>query len=141
MFSSYVIDSITNGVHAATWTSPAFQVLFDKYIPGWRDDSFSLRYALSVPRNEIWQAHIYAKQQLLRYVNRQSNIGMDADIFTIGLARRITPYKRPDLLFTDLQPAPQDPRRGRPDPDRLCRQGPSAGPGGQGPDRPRRGPP
>ena len=103
MFSSYVIDSITNGVHAATWTSPAFQVLFDKYIPGWRDDTFSLRYALSIPRNEIWQAHIYAKQQLLRYVNRQSNIGMDADVFTIGLARRITPYKRPDLLFADLE--------------------------------------
>ncbi len=103
MFSSYVIDSITNGVHAATWTSPAFQVMFNKYIPGWRDDSFSLRYALSIPRNEIWQAHIYAKQQLLRYVNRQNNVGMDADVFTIGLARRITPYKRPDLLFVDIE--------------------------------------
>jgi starch phosphorylase len=103
MFSSYVIDSITNGVHAAAWACGSFQTLFDRYIPGWRDDSFSLRYALSIPRKEIWQAHVDAKQQLLRYVNRQSNIGMDVDVFTIGLARRITPYKRPDLLFTDLE--------------------------------------
>jgi glycogen phosphorylase len=102
MFSSYQIDSITNGVHAATWTSQGFQMLFDKYIPGWKDDNFSLRYALSIPRSEIWEAHIHAKQQLLRYVNRQSNVGMDADVFTIGLARRITPYKRPDLLFADI---------------------------------------
>jgi starch phosphorylase len=77
MFSSYVIDSITNGVHPATWTCGGFQALFDKYIRGWRDDSFSLRYALSIPRSEIWQAHMHAKQELLRYVNRQSNIGMD----------------------------------------------------------------
>ncbi len=101
MFSTYVIDSITNGVHAATWTSPGFAVLFDKYIPGWRDDNFSLRYALSIPRAEVWQVHVLAKQRLVRYVNRECNAGLDVDTFTIGYARRLTPYKRPDLLFTD----------------------------------------
>src|SRR3990170_4119677 len=39
MFARYKIDSITNGVHAARWTSPPFQQLFDRYIPGWRSAS------------------------------------------------------------------------------------------------------
>ena len=50
MFAHYEIDAITNGVHAATWTSPPFQALFDRHIPGWREDNFSLRYAHSIPR-------------------------------------------------------------------------------------------
>ena len=53
MFAPYKIDAITNGVHAATWTSQALQQLFDRYIPGWRKDSFSLRYALSIPKQEL----------------------------------------------------------------------------------------
>ena len=36
MFAEYRVDAITNGVHAAHWTSPAFQALFDRHIPGWR---------------------------------------------------------------------------------------------------------
>jgi glycogen phosphorylase len=43
------IESITNGVHAATWTSPAFQELFDRCIPSWREDNYSLRSALGLP--------------------------------------------------------------------------------------------
>src|SRR5258708_32021257 len=34
MFPSYPIDSITNGVHAGTWTAPAFRAVFDRRIPG-----------------------------------------------------------------------------------------------------------
>ena len=48
MFAEYQVDAITNGVHAATWTSPAFQALFDRHIAGWREDNFSLRYALGI---------------------------------------------------------------------------------------------
>ena len=39
MFPAYDISAITNGVHAMTWTSPAFCELFDSYIPGWRADN------------------------------------------------------------------------------------------------------
>jgi len=46
MFAGHTIDAITNGVHAATWVSHPFQDLYDRHIPGWRDDNFSLRYAL-----------------------------------------------------------------------------------------------
>ena len=50
MFAGYSIDAITNGVHAATWVSAPFRELFDRYIPSWRQDNFSLRYALSIPQ-------------------------------------------------------------------------------------------
>jgi len=97
------IDFITNGVHAATWTSPPLQRLFDAHIPGWRKDNFSLRYALGIPSDQIWRAHREAKRALLEHVNRTSNAGMDLDVLTIGFARRATAYKRPELLFSDVE--------------------------------------
>lgn len=103
MFAGYVIDAITNGVHAATWMSKPFQKLYDRHIPGWRQDNFSLRYSLKIPKEEVWGAHTQAKKELIQYVNRQTNIGMDIDIFTIGFARRATAYKRGDLFFTDIE--------------------------------------
>lgn len=102
MFAGYAIDAITNGVHAATWVSQPFRELFDRYIPLWRQDNFSLRYALSIPREEIWNAHMQSKKVLLELVNRETSVGMDDNVLTIGFARRATTYKRADLLFRDL---------------------------------------
>jgi starch phosphorylase len=102
LFAKYQIDSITNGVHAATWTGPAFQRLFDKYIPGWREDNLSLRYAISIPPNEVWAAHEEQKDELLRLVNHATNAGFDRDVLTLGFARRFAAYKRPDLLLQDI---------------------------------------
>ena len=103
MFAGYTIDAITNGIHASTWTADAFVRLYDRYISGWRYDNCSLRYGLSIPKQEIWQAHADAKKQMLHYVNLQANAGMDADVFTIGFARRAATYKRADLLFRDIE--------------------------------------
>ncbi|HXV50119.1 MAG TPA: alpha-glucan family phosphorylase, partial [Candidatus Binatia bacterium] len=103
MFGGYDIDAITNGVHAATWTADPLVELYDRYIPGWRQDNCSLRYALSIPSHEVWQAHGQAKKQLIHYVNSETNAGMDADVFTIGFARRAATYKRVDLLFSDIE--------------------------------------
>jgi starch phosphorylase len=102
MFAEYTIDSITNGVHAATWACDAFAELFDRYIPGWRGDNFSLRYALSIPHEEVWAAHQRAKRELVGYVNREANAGFDVDVLTIGFARRAAAYKRADLVFEDI---------------------------------------
>lgn len=102
MFADYPVDSITNGVHAATWATPPIQELYDRHIPGWREDNFSLRYVLNIPENELWTAHQKAKEQLLDYVNRETNLGLDVDVFTLGFARRAAAYKRADLLFSDL---------------------------------------
>jgi len=53
MFPEAAIEAITNGVHAGTWTSPPFQQLFDRYIPSWREDNYSLRSALGLPAEEV----------------------------------------------------------------------------------------
>src|SRR5512139_344542 len=102
MFSKYEIHSITNGVHAATWAAPSIARLFDERIPGWRDDNASLRYALNIPKRDIWLAHRETKQRLIEKVNGLTGIGFEAEVFTIGFARRAAEYKRADLLFWDL---------------------------------------
>jgi starch phosphorylase len=102
MFAPYAIDSITNGVHPATWVADPLKKLFDRHIPGWREDNFSLRYALSIPKEEVWDVHMEAKENLLRYVNHETNAGLDGSVFTIGFGRRMTTYKRADLLLTDV---------------------------------------
>ena len=102
MFTGYNIDEITNGVHGATWTAEPFQQLYDRYIAGWRQDNFSLRYALSIPRREVWKAHAVAKTLLLRQVQKTTGVAMTVDVLTLGFARRSAAYKRGDLLFADL---------------------------------------
>jgi len=99
MFPGYHIDSITNGVHTTTWTCKSFRQLYKAYMPGWKTDPSSLRYALSIPRDELWNAHMEAKTILINYVNSKTNVGMDYDTLTIGFARRATAYKRADLVF------------------------------------------
>ncbi|MDH4201970.1 MAG: alpha-glucan family phosphorylase [Phycisphaerae bacterium] len=102
MFSGYKIDAITNGIHVGRWTSEPFQKLFDEHIPGWREDNFSLRYALGISCADVQKAHAEAKRELIEHVNQYSNTGMDADVLTLGFARRSASYKRADLLFSDL---------------------------------------
>ena len=103
MFAQYKIDAITNGVHVATWAAPSFQTLFDRRMPGWREDNLMLRYALGISLAEIWDAHAQAKRALLARVKSEADVEMDEDILTLGFARRATPYKRADLLFHDLE--------------------------------------
>ena len=102
MFPGYSIDSITNGVHLLTWVAPAFKKLYDKHIHGWQSDYFSMRYAMGIPKDEISRAHQEAKKELIDHVNTRTGAGMDKDTFTIGFARRVTAYKRADLLLSDI---------------------------------------
>jgi starch phosphorylase len=101
MFPGYSIDSITNGVHPPTWVSKPFRQLFDKHMPGWRSDPYILRSAFGISKQEIWDAHMEAKKKLIDFINKRYNAGMNYDHFTIGFARRQTPYKRPDLIISD----------------------------------------
>ena len=103
MFPEYPIDSITNGVHAVTWTSPEFAALFDRYMPEWRHDNLYLRYAVSIPLQEVREAHAAAKASLFEELERRTGEKLDPNVMTIGFARRATPYKRADLIFSDLE--------------------------------------
>jgi starch phosphorylase len=102
MFPNVHIEAITNGVHAATWTAPAFRDLYDRYIPSWREDNYSLRGALGLPPEEVWAAHLLSKHDLLEAVRRKTGLKMDPELFTIGFARRATGYKRAGLILSDL---------------------------------------
>jgi starch phosphorylase len=103
MFPDYPINSITNGVHATTWASPAFAALFDRRIPEWRRDNLYLRYAVGIPLQEIRDAHMESKTALLEEVLTRTGVKLDPLLLTIGFARRATPYKRADLIFTDVE--------------------------------------
>lgn len=102
MFPEYSIESITNGVHSFTWVCDSFKMLYDKYIPDWKNDSFSLRYALSIPGDKIWKAHQEAKNGFIDYINEKTGSEMDYNTLTIGFARRAASYKRADLIFSDI---------------------------------------
>lgn len=102
IFSSYSIEAVTNGVHAVTWTSPPFRRVYDQYIPEWRRDNLYLRYAISIPVEEVWQAHAEAKKEMLAEVERRTGVSLRPGVMTLGFARRATTYKRTDLLFHNL---------------------------------------
>jgi starch phosphorylase len=102
MFPDYPINSITNGVHATTWTGSEFAALFDRRVPEWRRDNLYLRYAVSIPLQEIRDTHALAKKALLDEIARRGGDALDPSVMTIGFARRATPYKRADLIFSDL---------------------------------------
>ena len=99
MFPLYPIRAITNGVHAVTWTCPAFRELYDRHIPEWRRDNLYLRYVRGISLDEIRKAHATAKRILLQEINRKTQVEMDENVFTIGFARRAATYKRPELLL------------------------------------------
>jgi starch phosphorylase len=101
MFARYRIEAITNGIHVATWASAPFAALFDRHIPGWRGDSFSLRYALQIPRDAVSEAHSVAKAALLARVQALSGATLDPGVFTLGFGRRATAYKRASLILRD----------------------------------------
>ncbi len=103
MFGQYKIDSITNGVHAGFWVAPQIQAVLDRHISAWREDNASLRYALGIPRHELWSAHQSARQELVAWINQHNTTQLFSNTFTIGFARRATAYKRADLLFHDLR--------------------------------------
>lgn len=103
MFPTYSINSVTNGVHADTWTSDCFKRLYDEHMPNWRRDPFLFRYAVGIPDEDIWSAHTEAKRSLIDYVNKRTSAGMKHDVFTVGFARRMTEYKRPTLIFSDIE--------------------------------------
>lgn len=102
MFPRYVIDAITNGVHAATWTSEPFRQLFDRHLPDWRHDCFALRNALRIPRAEVRAAHRVAKDRLIEHIREQRGVALNPELLTLGFGRRAATYKRADLLFHDI---------------------------------------
>jgi starch phosphorylase len=87
--------------------------LFDKYIPGWANEPELFVRSGSIPELELWEAHREAKRKLLNYVGVATGVVMDPNVLTFGFARRATAYKRPHLLFHDIDRLLQISEKGR----------------------------
>lgn len=97
------IDFVTNGVHHVMWACEPMRSLFDRHMSGWREDPKLLESRCrDLPDNELWAAHREAKRALLDEVNTIAEVPFDLDHLLIASARRIVPYKRPELLYTNL---------------------------------------
>lgn len=117
------ISSVTNGVHPATWVAAPIRSVYQR-LAG--DDWLEMaRHASAwsvaidkLPDEEIWRAHTLLKQRLVAFVRdwcfdarlargdsnehiEAARTMFDADVLTIGFARRIAGYKRWDLLLSD----------------------------------------
>jgi glycogen phosphorylase len=103
LFPGYRMHAITNGVHPQTWTAASYARLYDQHLPGWRHEPELLRRVdCCIPDALIWNAHLEAKQALVTEVQRLTGIALDPRVAILAFARRMTSYKRPDLLFTDI---------------------------------------
>jgi starch phosphorylase len=103
MFPGYDVHAVTNGVHVGTWAHPAFAALYRQHYPQWMHEPEVLVRADHLPDSDVWNAHATAKRDLCGFVREHAGIEMNPDVPIIGFARRMTGYKRPDLLFSDLE--------------------------------------
>jgi glycogen phosphorylase len=102
-FPGYQVRAITNGVHVPTWTHPSFGQLYETHFPHWGYQPEALAKADQLADSAVWQAHQEAKTSLIEHVKADCGVQMQLGAPIIGFARRMTGYKRPDLLFADVE--------------------------------------
>lgn len=102
MYPGFQVRAITNGVHPYRWSAPGFRELYDRYVPGWCHEPEQLGRVHGIPDASVLEAHVRAKQALIDKVRALTGTALQAKVATLGFARRMTAYKRPDLLFTDI---------------------------------------
>jgi starch phosphorylase len=116
------IISVTNGVHVPTWVAPEFARVFQTYLgQEWlshHDDASLWERVSAIPDRELWDAHRRLKERLVMFVrdrarrrwaeesgaSRQviaAGALLDADVLTLGFARRFATYKRASLILRD----------------------------------------
>ncbi|OGO01521.1 MAG: alpha-glucan phosphorylase, partial [Chloroflexi bacterium RBG_13_52_12] len=118
------ITHITNGIHVPTWIALETRQLYDKYLGNdWiekHDDIALWDNIEKIPDEELWVLHQVMKRKLFHIileraqrrwakkdVSPQQILAMgsllDHDTLTIGFVRRFAEYKRPSLLFHDIE--------------------------------------
>ncbi|MCK9896676.1 alpha-glucan family phosphorylase [Frankia sp. AgB32] len=114
------IGSVTNGVHAPTWVSRAVLELTDRE-PGpslLSDDAAGFAKISTLPDDVVWSMRRQLRERLVAEVRRRVRASwlergaapgeldwvesvFDADVLTIGFARRVPSYKRLTLMLRD----------------------------------------
>jgi starch phosphorylase len=95
------IAYVTNGVYHRRWVHGEIKKLFDARIPGWEESPSLLASAVSIPGEELSQAHAAAKRLLSKSVESRTGLSFDADVLTVCVAKRITGYKRNGMILSD----------------------------------------
>jgi starch phosphorylase len=90
-------------VHPHTWAADGFHLVYDHYVPGWCHEPELLARADTVPDAVLIEAHAQAREALCRHVKAVTGAALEPGVAVLGFARRMTAYKRPALLFSDLQ--------------------------------------
>ncbi|AZZ48911.1 glycosyltransferase family 1 protein [Rathayibacter rathayi] len=111
------IGSVTNGVHAASWTDPILRSLAQERL-GTDDTTRADWTSEALGDTELWAARRAMREQLVQDARRRAarswqeqNPGglppawldelLDSDVLTIGFARRVPTYKRLTLMLHD----------------------------------------
>ncbi len=102
LFPGKKIDYVTNGINVELWVSPYLQELYDKTFPGWANSPEKFKNIFQLNSVALWSGHQNAKMDLLDYEKSHSHVLLDDKLLTIGWARRVTEYKRPTLIFSDM---------------------------------------
>ena len=102
MYPGYRVRAITNGVHPYAWSAQSFRELYDRFVPGWCHEPELLARVYRIPDASLLAAHAQAKQALIDRVRALTGVTLEPKVATLGFARRMTAYKRPELLFSDL---------------------------------------
>jgi starch phosphorylase len=116
------VGYVTNGVHVPTWIGKPMRELLDRHLgEGWMTHAADPETWAAVDRisdAELWQARREQRADLVDAVRKRSTTErllrgdvseyvlaaantFDADVLTIGFARRVATYKRLDLLTRD----------------------------------------
>ncbi len=104
MFPGENIDYITNGVYLPRWASPEMQKIFDTYMPGWKlDPTLLTKHCRQIPDDVLLAAHKVQKKKLIDVANKFAPVKLSENVLTIASARRVVAYKRPELIYTNLE--------------------------------------
>lgn len=106
IWPEYGLHAITNGVHMPQWIAPELQEVLDQYVPTWRTntaDPKAWKDLRKVPAKVLWETHMQLKNKLLQHIYDTDGITLDPNVLTVVWARRFATYKRPDLLFNDIE--------------------------------------
>mgnify|MGYP002761952829 CR=1 FL=1 len=102
MFPDHEFDAVTNGIHTRTWASEPFKQLFSEEVNRWCLDPARLTKVAGLTDSKIWEAKKKSKENLSGLLEENTGKGLDLETFTVGFARRSTSYKRPTLIFKDM---------------------------------------
>lgn len=106
LWPDFKLEAVTNGVHLPQWVAKEWQDHWTTLMPDWKTntaDPKMWRALNKLSDADLWSTHLELKRKLLDKVYDETGVRLEEDVLTIVWARRFATYKRPDLLFNDIE--------------------------------------